>query len=208
MTFLPQPPLTCGGQSERNLERVKMSRYIGPKMRVVRRLGFLPGLARKRLRTPFLAGQHRHVAVEHWLIVRPRAAKKVRRLKARRSFYARRLLEKQRVRFNYGMTETQMKGHFLRARKKGVGLAQLLEMRLDSVVYSLRMAPTLVSARQLVTHGHVRVSKGKRRRTGGGPRRRPHRGYHPYLKVTVPGYQCSPRETLRCMPSKGHGRVR
>jgi small subunit ribosomal protein S4 len=183
-----------------------MSRYIGPKMRVVRRLGFLPGLARKRLRTPFLAGQHRHIAVEHWLLVRPRSAKKVRRLKSRRSFYARRLLEKQRVRFNYGLTETQMKGHFLRARKRGIGLAQLLEMRLDSIVYSLRMAPTLVSARQLVTHGHVRVSRGALRARDVGRRRMPrHRSsdsriYHPFLKVAVPGYQCSPRECLRCTP--------
>jgi small subunit ribosomal protein S4 len=78
----------------------------------------------------------------------------------------RRLLEeKQKVRFNYGVSEAQFRRYVARAHrvpgKTGENLLALLERRLDNVVFRLGFAPTIPAARQLVVHGHVRV--GERR---------------------------------------------
>ncbi len=78
----------------------------------------------------------------------------------------RRLLEeKQKVRFNYGVTETQLRRYFAEAQrlpgKTGDNLLGLLERRLDNVVFRLGFAPTIPAARQLVSHGHVRVNGKK-----------------------------------------------
>jgi small subunit ribosomal protein S4 len=175
-----------------------MSRYTGPKMRIIRRLGNLPGLARKWISSPFLPGQHRYHTTG-FLIGRNR--RRLKRLRSQKSPYALRLEAKQKVRFNYGMTETQMKLRFLRAKRKGLSLSQLLEVRLDSVVFRLGLAPTLVSARQMVIHGHIRVSEGRMRvRTSprdkpGLPRRSKAR-YRPFVKVSVPGYECTPSQEI------------
>lgn len=83
------------------------------------------------------------------------------------SDYGRQLLEKQRVRFTYGLSERQLanyvKGAYTTA-DPGNSLHRLLEMRADSVVYRSGMAPTRRAARQLVSHGHLLVN-GKRVRT-------------------------------------------
>ncbi|HEY9905942.1 MAG TPA: 30S ribosomal protein S4 [Candidatus Sericytochromatia bacterium] len=120
-----------------------MSRYRGPRLRVVRRLGDLPGLTRKTPRRAYPPGQH------------GQARKK-------RSEYAIRLEEKQKLRFNYGLTEKQLLRYVRKARRAtgstGQALLQLLEMRLDNTIFRLGMAGTIPAARQLVNHGHVTVN--------------------------------------------------
>lgn len=120
-----------------------MSRYRGPRLRVVRRLGELPGLSRKSPRRAYPPGQH------------GQARKK-------RSEYAVRLEEKQKLRFNYGLSERQLLRYVRKARRAagstGQVLLQLLEMRLDNTVFRMGMAPTIPGARQLVNHGHVQVN--------------------------------------------------
>jgi len=120
-----------------------MSRYRGPRLRIVRRLGDLPGLTRKNPRRAYPPGQHGQN-------------------RKKRSEYAIRLEEKQKLRFNYGLTEKQLLRYVRRARRAsgstGQVLLQLLEMRLDNTVFRMAMAPTIPAARQFVNHGHVTVN--------------------------------------------------
>lgn len=82
------------------------------------------------------------------------------------SDYALRLEEKQKIRFHYVLREHQLR-RFIRASKKGStsnwveNLAGLLERRLDNIVFRLGLAPSILSARQLVSHGHVVVNDKK-----------------------------------------------
>jgi small subunit ribosomal protein S4 len=109
----------------------------------VRRLGELPGLSRKSPRKSYPPGQH------------GQARKK-------RSEYAIRLEEKQKLRFNYGVSEKQLLRYVRKARRAtgstGQSLLQLLEMRLDNTVFRLGMAGTIPASRQLVNHGHITVN--------------------------------------------------
>jgi small subunit ribosomal protein S4 len=128
-----------------------MVRYLGPKVKIVRRLGLLPGLTRKnsknRKKTP---GQHGKIVF----------------LKKSRSSlsddYRQRLFEKQKLRFNYGVTEKQLVSYYKKAKSsKGSTMNLLLEQleaRLDCVVYRLGFAPTIPAARQIINHGHIIVN--------------------------------------------------
>ncbi len=120
-----------------------MSRYRGPRLRIIRRLGELPGLSRKSPRRAYPPGQH------------GQARKK-------RSEYAIRLEEKQKLRFNYGVSEKQLVRYVKKARRAtgstGQKLLELLEMRLDNTIFRLGMAGTIPAARQLVNHGHILVN--------------------------------------------------
>ena len=120
-----------------------MSRYRGPRLRVIRRLGDLPGLTRKTPRRAYPPGQH------------GQARKK-------KSEYAIRLEEKQKLCYNYGLSEKQLLRYVKKARRltgsSGQVLLELLEMRLDNTVFRMGMAPTIPAARQLVNHGHVTVN--------------------------------------------------
>jgi small subunit ribosomal protein S4 len=103
-----------------------------------------------------------------------------------------RLREKQKLRRIYGVLETQFKNYFQQAaRAKGVTgtrLLQLLETRLDNVVYRLGMAASRKEARQLVAHGHIAVN-GR--------------------KVTIPSYQVRPGEVVGLTPSgREHPRIK
>jgi small subunit ribosomal protein S4 len=137
-----------------------MSRYRGPRLRIVRRLGELQGLTRKSARRAYPPGQHGQN-------------------RKKRSEYAIRLEEKQKLRMNYGLTEKQMLRYVRKARRvagsTGQVLLQLLEMRLDNTVFRMGMAPTIPAARQLVNHGHVTVN--------GKP-------------VNIASYQCRPGEEV------------
>ncbi len=137
-----------------------MSRYRGPRLRVIRRLGDLPGLTRKTARRSYPPGQH------------GQARKK-------RSEFALQLEEKQKLRFNYGVSERQLVRYVRRARRVGGStgqvLLQMLEMRLDNVIFRLGMAPTIPAARQLVNHGHVKVND---------------------RVVSIASYQCRPGEVI------------
>lgn len=81
--------------------------------------------------------------------------------RSKSSEYGSLLLEKQKLRFSYGLSERQFKRYFDKANKKkgptGEILIILLETRLDNLVYRMGFTPTLPAARQLVTHGHVLV---------------------------------------------------
>jgi len=81
------------------------------------------------------------------------------------SDYGKQLLEKQKIRFTYGISEKQFFSTFLQAKKKsgltGDNMMILLERRLDNVVFRLGMANTRAQARQFVSHGHIRLN-GKR----------------------------------------------
>ena len=120
-----------------------MSRYRGPRLRVVRRLGELPGLSRKNPRRTYPPGQHGQG-------------------RRKRSEYAVRLEEKQKLLYNYGVTEKQLIRYMKKARRAtgstGQRLLELLEMRLDNTVFRLGMAGTIPGARQLVNHCHVLVN--------------------------------------------------
>ncbi|MDY6784273.1 MAG: 30S ribosomal protein S4 [Cyanobacteriota bacterium] len=120
-----------------------MSRYRGPRLRIVRRLGELPGLTRKNTRRAYPPGQHGQG-------------------RRKRSEYAIRLEEKQKLRFNYGVSEKQLLRYVRKARRAtgstGQALLQLLEMRLDNTIFRLGMAGTIPGARQLVNHGHITVN--------------------------------------------------
>lgn len=106
----------------------------------------LPGLSRKTTEgRPTPPGQH--------------GSKATRR---RRSDFSIKLREKQKLRFNYGVSERQLRHLMLAARKSnaptGEVLLQLLERRLDNVVFRAGFAPTIMAARQLVSHRHIRVN--------------------------------------------------
>ena len=126
-----------------------MSRNRAPRLKIIRRFQqHLPGLSRKTAeRRPYPPGQH--------------GAN--RRIK--RSDYRVRLEEKQKLRFNYGISERQLRNYFKKAvafqGDTGLRLLQLMEARLDNVVFRCGFAPTIPAARQLVGHGHVLVN-GKR----------------------------------------------
>ena len=130
-----------------------MARYRGPRLRIVRRLGELPGLTQKVSLRKFPPGQHG-----------PKK-KVLGNQKSKESQYAIRLKEKQKLRFNYGISERQLISYVREARRRkgstGEILLQLLEMRLDNIVFRLGFAPTIAAARQLITHGHVSINKRK-----------------------------------------------
>ena len=121
----------------------------GPKVRLARQLGIAltPKAARVMERRPNPPGQHGAT---------PR--RKV-------SGYKKQLVEKQRLRAQYNMSERQMSNAFAEAIRQsgntGVRLLQLLEMRLDAVVLRGGFVRTIYAARQAVTHGHVRVNGKK-----------------------------------------------
>ena len=137
-----------------------MSRYRGPRLRVVRRLGDLPGLTRKSARKAYPPGQH------------GQARKK-------KSEYCIRLEEKQKLRYNYGVTERQLLRYVKKARRAGGSTGQVilqqLEMRLDNTCFRLGFGPTIPSARQVVNHGHITVN-GR--------------------VVSIPSYQCRPGDVI------------
>lgn len=77
--------------------------------------------------------------------------------------YGLRLNEKQKLKFNYGLTENQLFRYVKEARRRkgvtGLILLQLLEMRLDTLCFTLGFAKSIAQARQLVNHGHITVNQ-------------------------------------------------
>jgi small subunit ribosomal protein S4 len=123
-----------------------MGRYTGPKTKVARRYGVpLFGPSKSLERKNYPPGMHG-----------PKGSRR------KQSDYAVALGEKQKLRYQYGLLEKQFRRIFQTAlRKRGVTgetLLQLLETRLDNVVFRLGLANTRSAARQLVSHGHVMVN--------------------------------------------------
>jgi small subunit ribosomal protein S4 len=124
-----------------------MGRYIGPKLKLSRRVGVpiadIPKHTAKELTLPGMHGYRGR----------------------RNTEYGVRLAEKQKLRFHYGMLEGQFR-RFLTIAKKSKGntantLIQILETRLDNVLRRLGVARTIWAARQLVAHGHVNINGRK-----------------------------------------------
>ncbi|MCQ2344069.1 MAG: 30S ribosomal protein S4 [Paludibacteraceae bacterium] len=121
-----------------------MARYTGPKTRIARRFGEpIYGPDKAQARRNYAPGQHGNSR------------------KHKVSEYGTQLKEKQKAKYTYGVLEKQFRNLFEKAQtKKGVTgeiLLQLLESRLDNVVYRLGIAPTRPAARQLVLHRHIVV---------------------------------------------------
>nr|YP_009296226.1 ribosomal protein S4 [Sebdenia flabellata]AOM65161.1 ribosomal protein S4 [Sebdenia flabellata] len=137
-----------------------MSRYRGPRVRICRRLGNLPGLTRKNSKKQAPAGEHGQQS-------------------RKPSEYALRLEEKQKLRFNYGLNEKQLRKYIKTAKKvpgsTGLILLQILEMRLDNIIFRLGISPTIPAARQLVNHGHILINN---------------------KSLSICSYQCKPGDTI------------
>nr|UQS76321.1 ribosomal protein S4 [Haslea ostrearia] len=146
-----------------NLEFIYMSRYRGPKLKITRRLGSLPGLTTKKSNKINRPGKEGSPAG---------AAKKL-------TEYGVRLEEKQKLKFNYGLTENQLYRYVKEARRRkgvtGLILLQLLEMRLDTLCFTLGFAKSITQARQLVNHGHIIVNN---------------------KVVSIPSFQCRLNDTI------------
>lgn len=125
-----------------------MSRYTGPTTRINRRFGMAIFPANKAFeRRTYPPGQHG-----------PSFRRKI-------SDYGEGLIEKQKLRIMYGLTERQFRNMFERAKRKqgvtGEVFLTTLETRLDNVIYRLGFAKTRQAARQFVNHGHVLLNGGK-----------------------------------------------
>ena len=139
-----------------------MSRYTGSSYKQARRVGFSISETGKELaRHPYGPGQHGNDR------------------KGKLSDYGNQLKEKQKVRLMYGLNEKQFHKLFEKAQNMkgtaGHNLLNLLESRLDNLVYRLGFSNTRRGARQLVNHGHVTVN-GK--------------------KVDIPSYRCVPGDVI------------
>jgi len=137
-----------------------MSRYRGPKLRIIRKLGKLPGLTQKVPKKTNFPGQQGNI-------------------KKTPTEYRLRLEEKQKLKFNYGLTENQLYQYVKEARRQkgitGLILFQLLGMRLDNICFSLGIAKTISAARQIINHGHIYVN---------------------YRLVDLPSFQCRPKDII------------
>jgi small subunit ribosomal protein S4 len=140
-----------------------MARYIGPKQKISRRFGVpIFGTSRSLEKRNYPPGQHG-----------------LRAGRRKKSEYAVALAEKQKLRYQYGVLEKQFRRYFAEAsRRRGVTgeiLLQLLELRLDNVIFRLGLGNTRSAARQFVGHGHVLVN-GQR--------------------VDIPSYSCRPGDAI------------
>ena len=123
-----------------------MARYTGPKTKIARKFGEpIYGADKNYEKRNYPPGQHG-------------AAKRRKKV----SEYGVQLMEKQKAKYTYGILERQFRNLFEKAnRKKGITgeiLLQLIESRLDNLVYRFGIAPTRAAARQLVSHRHITVN--------------------------------------------------
>src|SRR6201746_25677 len=142
-----------------------MARYTGPATRISRRLNVdLVGGDASFERRPYPPGQHG-------------------RARIKQSEYLLQVQEKQKAKYSYGVLEKQFRGYYREAvrrqGKTGDNLLQILESRLDNVIYRAGIARTRRQARQLVSHGHFVVN-----------------GH----KVDVPSYRVSPYDIIDVKP--------
>ena len=132
-----------------------MSRYRGPRSKIIKRLGNLPGFTNK-------------LKFKKSLIKTENPSKQG-------SQYSIRLKTKQKLRYYYGITERKLIQYIQQAKRSkestGKILLELLEMRLDNILYRANITSTIPAARQLINHGFVYINN---------------------KKVTIPSYLCKP----------------
>jgi small subunit ribosomal protein S4 len=135
------------------------SRYQGPRLKIICHLKTLPGITSKR-------PKNRKYSMNQY------ASRKI-------SQYHISLEEKHKLCFHYGLMKQQLLKYVCIARRSkgsmGQVLLQLLEMRLDNIIFQLGMAPTILGARQLVNHGHIWVNDHM---------------------VDIPSYPCKPQDVI------------
>jgi small subunit ribosomal protein S4 len=123
-----------------------MARYIGPKTRIAR-----------RFKEP-IYGPDKYFEKKNYAPGMHGSSKKKRKT----SEYGLQLMEKQKVKYTYGILEKQFANTFEKASSKkgitGENLLQLIEARLDNVIYRFGIAPTRDGARQLVSHRHITIN--------------------------------------------------
>nr|MDK2850304.1 small subunit ribosomal protein [Candidatus Cloacimonadota bacterium] len=146
-----------------------MARYTGPKAKICRRFGEnLFGTAKYDR----ILGKRKYPSGQHGRLMRRKV-----------SDYGMHLKEKQKLRLTYCLMEKQFKNYFVKAAKAGGvtgdNLLQLLERRLDNVVYRLGLATTRMQARQFVNHGHIMVNS---------------------KKVDIPSYLCKEGDIIEVRP--------
>jgi small subunit ribosomal protein S4 len=143
-----------------------MARYLKSRIRIIRRLGVLPSLTVKVSQKKLSPGEHGKDMGRH-----------------KNSQYGTCLNEKQKVKFAYGVSGRQMLRYMVEAKRRtmatGYAFLQLLEMRLDTVLYTLQCFPTLPACRQCINHGHVKVND---------------------RRVNIPSYQCKPKDVIALLP--------
>ncbi len=147
-----------------------MARYTGPNCKLCRREGVKLFLKGERCYLDKCAVDRRNYA----------PGQHGQRPSRKPSEYAMQLREKQKAKRQYGVLENQFRGYYKEsARRRGVTgetLLQMLEARLDNVVYRLGFAPSRKSARQLVRHGHITVNE---------------------KRVDIPSYQVATGDTIQ-----------
>ena len=153
-----------------------MSRYRGPKIRVLKRLGPLPGFGLK-------INQKLEKLTKLKKFKKRILTSNISKNRDKKSPFSIRLKEKQKLRYHYGLTERNLLQYVreakIQARKKQISTVKILlnglEMRLDNIIFKLGFVPTIPSARQLITHGHICLN-GK--------------------KITIPSFQCSKNDII------------
>lgn len=138
-----------------------MGRYLGPKVKLSRRVGVpiadIPKHTAKELTVPGMHGYRGR----------------------RNTEYGVRLIEKQKLRFHYGLLEKQFRRYMDMAKRSKVntatGMLQILEVRLDNVLRRLGVGKTIWATRQIVSHGHVYVDG---------------------VKTDIPSYRVKPGQTI------------
>ena len=121
---------------------------IGPKYKIAKRLG---------------ASVFEKTQTQKFAIAEERAARNKKGRRGNQTEFGKQLLEKQKVRMTYGLSEKQFSNYVATATSThgappAETLHRLLEMRLDNIVYRLGLAPTRRAARQMVSHGHITVN--------------------------------------------------
>ena len=144
----------------------------GPKEKKERALGVKLGLKAERCNSPKCA-----------MVRRPQRPGMHSKSRRTLSEYGQQLAEKQKIMYSYGLKETHMRNTFKAASKKKESVSDaiinLLERRLDNVTYRMGFAPSRISARQYVSHGHFLVN-GR--------------------KVTIPSYRVKKGDVIKIRP--------
>lgn len=124
-----------------------MARYTGPRVKKMRAVGLqLPGLTRKGFeRKPY-----------------PPGLLGAQGMRTKKSDFGKQLLEKQKLRINFGVSEKYLRRLYREANRSrentGIKVLELLERRLDNIVFRAGLAPSIKAARQLVSHKHILVN--------------------------------------------------